>query len=179
MIFLPLMLPSRRRPDPSLPIEDVCSNCGRLIKGQRNIFLIDVGLDQWQPLCRGCYVRHREKMKEKGELTMDERFQYLEYLEEVSASDLYEVREKDISYGASWKKRGGTGAFMMLARKWDRLEEICKTKFGYDVIEAVKADMSGKDGSVLAEIRDLRRYLLLVEAEALWECEREKKQQTS
>lgn len=110
---------------------------------------------------------------------MDKRFQYHEYLEDVSTSDVDEVRVKDISYGASWKKRGGSGAFFMLARKWDRLEEICRAKFNYDVIEAVKEDMSGKDGSVLAEIRDLRRYLLLVEAEAIWECEREKKRQTS
>jgi hypothetical protein len=108
-------------------------------------------------------------------IVMDKRFEYHENLEDISTSDVDEVKAKDISYGSSWKKRGGIGAFMMLARKWDRLEEICKAKFSYDVIEAVKADMSGKDGSVLAEIRDLRRYLLLVEAEAVWECEQEKK----
>ena len=34
-----------------------------------------------------------------------------------------------------------------------------------DVFQKIEADMSGRDGSVLAEIRDLRRYLLLVEAE--------------
>jgi hypothetical protein len=53
----------------------------------------------------------------------------------------------------------------MLARKWDRLEYMVESQFGHDVIRAGLSDLSGADGSPLAEIRDLRRYLLLVEAE--------------
>ena len=34
-----------------------------------------------------------------------------------------------------------------------------------DIFGMIEADPSGRDGSVLAEVRDLRRYLLLVEAE--------------
>ena len=36
--------------------------------------------------------------------------------------DVRELVEAEKSYGDSWRKRGGTGAFMMLARKWDRIE---------------------------------------------------------
>ena len=94
----------------------------------------------------------------------DTRFDYHYFLEPIQSTDLEEVKRKDISYGASWKKRGGTGAFHMLARKWDRLEEMLKTR-NYDIL--IKQDVSGGDGTILAEIRDLRRYLLLVEAEIL------------
>jgi hypothetical protein len=73
--------------------------------------------------------------------------------------------EKDTSYGGSWKKRGGVGAFMMLARKWDRLETMLAKD--YDIFKAIDLDYSGNDGTILAEVRDLRRYLLLVEAEML------------
>ena len=66
------------------------------------------------------------------------------------------------SYGDSWKKRGGIGAFMMLARKWDRLEN--KTaEYGWDVFEAIQDD--NRPEGILDDIRDLRRYLLLVEEE--------------
>lgn len=86
----------------------------------------------------------------------------------VAATDVEEIWPKDVSYGRSWKKRGGVGAFMMLARKIDRLETLV-ARHGYDVFEAVVQDgpesEQGKDGTVIAEIRDLRRYLLLVEAE--------------
>lgn len=66
------------------------------------------------------------------------------------------------SYGDSWKRRGGVGAFMMLARKWDRIEnQTMKNK--WDVFEAIKSDPS--NSGIIDDIRDLRRYLLLVEAE--------------
>lgn len=104
---------------------------------------------------------------------------HMDHLEAVAAADVEALREKERTYGGSWKKRGGVGAFMMLARKWDRLETILqdvvlatdgvgmkKTKgWGYDVFRAIASDPSGADGSALAEVRDLRRYLLLVEAE--------------
>lgn len=68
------------------------------------------------------------------------------------------------SYGDSWKRRGGTGSFMMLARKWDRIENQCKGE-SYDVFEAL-ANYPGDDG-LIDDIRDLRRYLVLVECEYL------------
>jgi hypothetical protein len=54
----------------------------------------------------------------------------------------------------------------MLARKWDRLENMLETsKPAYDLFAEIEANPTGEDGSILAEVRDLRRYLLLVEAE--------------
>lgn len=89
---------------------------------------------------------------------------YLRTLPGVVAADLDRVTTKDREYGASWKKRGGTGAFMMLARKWDRLEEQAK-QHNWDVFKAVVA--GGTSENVLDTIRDLRGYLLLVEADLL------------
>lgn len=77
--------------------------------------------------------------------------------------DANTLTEKDKSYGSSWRKRGGTGAHMMLARKWDRLEEICK-QHNYDIFAAIEATKNSGDSSILEQIRDLRRYLFLVDA---------------
>lgn len=99
----------------------------------------------------------------------DNKFHHHQYLGIVANADVDLVTAKDLSYGASWKKRGGVGAFMMLARKWDRLEAML-VDHGYDVFAGIESgcepsDRQGADGTVLAEVRDLRRYLLLVEAE--------------
>jgi hypothetical protein len=122
-----------------------------------------------------------EKPYDREMAAADPRFAYHNHLEPICVVDVDEVTRKDISYGSSWKKRGGVGAFMMLARKWDRLEEMVKSKiyaedrfstgstgFGYDIFAAIKSTGGGgEDGTVLAEVRDLRRYLLLVEAEMM------------
>ena len=71
--------------------------------------------------------------------------------------------EKGKVYGDSWKKRGGAGAFFVFARKWDRLEEAAKAS-GWDVIAKARADGEKSDG-LLEQIRDLRRYLFLLEIE--------------
>lgn len=89
---------------------------------------------------------------------------HMNYLSRVCEEDVEVLMHKEATYQGSWKKRGGTGAFMMLARKWDRIEGILEN---YDIFAAIEADMSGDDGTMLAEVRDLRRYLLLVEAEML------------
>lgn len=105
----------------------------------------------------------------------------MKYLEIVAQSDVEVLREKEKTYGASWKLRGGAGAFMMLARKWDRLENMLRAEpiivnrsrdgksnliLGqYDVFTHIEHKPNGEDDSVLAQVRDLRRYLLLVEAE--------------
>jgi hypothetical protein len=114
-----------------------------------------------------------EKPYDREMAAADPRFAYHNHLEPICVVDVDEVTRKDISYGSSWKKRGGVGAFMMLARKWDRLEEMVKSKtnstgFGYDIFAAIAhTGGGGEDGTVLAEVRDLRRYLLLVEAEMM------------
>ncbi len=74
-------------------------------------------------------------------------------------ADCEQLREKDAIYGGSWCKRGGQGAFMMLARKADRVAEFMKN--GASAIHADNEDTLG----------DLRRYLILVES---WHVDQEK-----
>lgn len=91
---------------------------------------------------------------------------YRDRLREISCKDAEVLERKDAEYGGSWLKRGGIGAFMMLCRKWDRLEQAMHTENGsdkYDVIERAVCD--GREEGILDDIGDLRRYLLLVEAE--------------
>ena len=83
-------------------------------------------------------------------------------VKEIAKYDAEILEHAQKSYGDSWKKRGGVGAFMMLARKWDRLENQTK-KFNYDIFETIYADPSPE--GILDDIGDLRRYLFLVEAE--------------
>ncbi|MHC4157180.1 MAG: hypothetical protein ACYST6_20010 [Planctomycetota bacterium] len=106
--------------------------------------------------------------------------EYLKHLDEIAEADVKGLRKAQASYGNSWKQRGGVGAFMMLARKWDRLENRVQAKplrpvdrpedeamLGdrYDVFEHCIVDERSE--GVIDDIRDLRRYLLLVEAEIM------------
>lgn len=85
-----------------------------------------------------------------------------DFLQDVADADVRGLLKARESYGDSWKQRGGVGAYMMLARKMDRLENQVK-KHGYDVFEAFLADQRSE--GIIDDIRDLRRYLMLVEAE--------------
>jgi hypothetical protein len=92
---------------------------------------------------------------------------YLDHLQGVSEDDVTFLVAAEKSYGVSWKKRGGVDTFHMLARKWDRIEQRVATErrgaSPYDIFEHIAADPSA-DG-LLDDARDLRRYLMLVEAE--------------
>lgn len=91
--------------------------------------------------------------------------QYSEMINHVSAvakADVNKLHIAEQSYGDSWKQRGGVGAFMMLARKWDRLEKQV-AEHNYDVFTAAIKD--NRPEGIIDDIRDLRRYLMLVEAE--------------
>lgn len=93
------------------------------------------------------------------EKSTDDFFAKIHFLGDEDGRVLF---SKEQSYGGSWKKRGGVGAFMMLARKWDRIEQQVQAH-GYDVFKAIEADSD--DEGILDDIRDLRRYLFLVDAE--------------
>ncbi len=95
---------------------------------------------------------------------MDKQTTYLSKLGQVCHSDEIALIKAQKNYGESWKKRGGTGAFMMLARKWDRLENFLSDK-NYDIFSEIEKDK--RPEGIIDDIRDLRRYLLLVEAEML------------
>lgn len=45
------------------------------------------------------------------------------------------------------------------------MDYLLRSLTAQDVFAAIQAEPSGKDGTVLAVIRDLRRYLILIEAE--------------
>lgn len=81
-------------------------------------------------------------------------------LANIAQSDVDTLNEKDKAYAGSWKKRGGTGAFMMLARKWDRIENAVINK-EWDIFTVAIADE--RPEGILDDIKDLRCYLLLVE----------------
>ena len=101
---------------------------------------------------------------------------HTDHLSEVAEADVRAVLEAEKQYGSSWKRRGGVGAFMMLARKWDRLEGALRpddVREGcaagpcapWDIFGALEADR--REEGILDDIRDLRRYLMLVESEML------------
>lgn len=79
----------------------------------------------------------------------------------ISAEDWTSLDKAEEDYGDSWRKRGGVGAFMMLARKWDRIENQVVEK-GWDIFKSIEQDI--RPEGILDDIKDLRRYLLLVEA---------------
>lgn len=91
--------------------------------------------------------------------------EHMDYIEGISDNDIAVLRVKEFqTYGGSWKKRGGTGAFFVIARKWDALENILAKAGTFDVL-SVGVEQGEGDGTVIEQIRDLRRYLLLAEAE--------------
>lgn len=116
-------------------------------------------------------------------------FAYQKKLAEVAQNDVAFLLYKDATYKGSWKRGGGRSAWWMLRRKVDRLIELMRPPAppegwptsvqhtiantdlllrlsrAEDVFAAIQARPLGEDGTVLAEVRDLRRYLLLVEAD--------------
>jgi hypothetical protein len=107
------------------------------------------------------------------DLTKDSGEGFLARLDEIAAEDAAGLKKAYESYGPSWKQRGGVGAFMMLARKWDRLENRVKRALRglsggtevnpYDIFGHIASDARAE--GVIDDVRDLRRYLMLVEAE--------------
>ena len=103
-----------------------------------------------------------EVMVSDKDITPDDYSPIVNNVLGLANQDVEGLHESEQSYGDSWKQRGGVGAFMMLARKWDRLEKQV-TEQGYDIFQAITYD--DREEGVLDDIRDLRRYLFLVEAE--------------
>ena len=99
----------------------------------------------------------------------------LDFIKIVAEEDERHLREKNKTYGDSYKKSGGRSLWFMLKRKMDRLvnmlerepSDLKSAKSQHDIFEQIKQNPSGADSTVLAEIRDLRRYLILCEAELM------------
>lgn len=89
-------------------------------------------------------------------------------LAELVSHDVDGLIHAQDKYGDSWRKRGGWEAFANLSRKWDRIERAVEEETDKDIFKAIREHvasdgrMDGKD-SLLDDIRDLRRYLLLVD----------------
>jgi hypothetical protein len=88
------------------------------------------------------------------------RFPWLGFLSEVAKNIVETLMEKERHYEGSWQKRGGVGAFMMMCRKWDRIESITARQ-GYDIFAAQESN----DGDIGDDLDDLIGYLLLIRAE--------------
>ena len=77
----------------------------------------------------------------------------------IGLEDALELQQKGKAYGDSWKRRGGVGAFFVMARKWDRLENLL-IRVGYDIF---RSDELALDETIRDTMADLRRYLTLIE----------------
>lgn len=91
-----------------------------------------------------------------------EEFDFAASLAAIAEQDVNTILVKNKEYGDSWKSRGGIGAYMMLARKIDRIENQVK-KLNYDIFKAINTDT--REEGIIDDIRDLRAYLLLVETQ--------------
>lgn len=109
--------------------------------------------------------RRRTKMK----LDVDSGDRFIRFVDQVTREDSEGLHEAFKHYGDSWKKRGGQGAFLTLVRPWDRmhlaLANLERVGRKWDIFYAI-ANLTFRDG-VIDNVRDLRRYLTLVEAEML------------
>ncbi len=98
------------------------------------------------------------------DVTVDSGEGFLEQLDIVAAEDVAGLKEAYNHYGPSWKQRGGVGAYMMAIRKADRLEQrLKKPDLNYDIFKGIALDTRGE--GLIDDVRDLRRYLMLIEAE--------------
>ncbi len=55
-------------------------------------------------------------------MSASELLKYHRHLDGIAQADVEYVRRKDAQYEASWKKRGGAGAFFTIVRPWDRFD---------------------------------------------------------
>lgn len=92
------------------------------------------------------------------------RYAYDVYFNQIVTRDIEILRKKDEEYGASWLEYGGTGAFFVTVRKWDRIRHQLR-KHNWDVFAAY-AD--GTTSERFADtVMDFRNYLVLWEARAI------------
>ena len=84
---------------------------------------------------------------------------WLEFVPDVAGNIIETLKQKDADYGGSWQSRGGIGAFMMMCRKWDRIENMAKENpEKYDIFDLLNKNT----GDVMDDVDDLIGYLLLI-----------------
>lgn len=100
----------------------------------------------------------------KSPLSVDSGESFLKVLSDIAEEDAAGLKKAFASYGPSWKQGGGTNAYAMLKRKWDRLvNRLAKPGIDGDIFKGIATDERGE--GMIDDVRDLRRYLMLVEAE--------------
>jgi hypothetical protein len=100
----------------------------------------------------------------RSPLSVDSGNKYLDLLQTVADEDVAGLKKAQASYGNSWKQGGGANAFAMLKRKWDRmLNRVERPEINLDIFKGIALDRRGE--GLIDDVRDLRRYLMLVEAE--------------
>lgn len=95
----------------------------------------------------------------------DSDMRYINELEGVASDAVALIMRKTQTYGDSWKRRGGAGAYFTAARPIDRLEGIVK-QYGYDIFAAIADAPEGGDGTALDAITDVMNYMILTLAHA-------------
>lgn len=140
-------------------IDDVCQTCGYDIFGalgqfnsglSDDITLLRRHLARLEAACD--YVRHTHPDQLRA-------WYYTPYIPTLMEKDFEFIVRRDQEYNASWLRRGGVGAFMMLARKWDRFEPMVAAYNNRPIaMLAAKPDR-------IDDVQDLRRYLALVQSE--------------
>ncbi len=113
---------------------------------------------------------------------------FLDQLQPIADDDVRAIEEKETDYGDSWRRNGGIGAFMIFARKWDRIKQRVTTEVAPPQEQQIDLDLPDLDKAsgpmkasrdnilehiaadrraepILDDIRDLRQFLLLTEAE--------------
>lgn len=101
-----------------------------------------------------------EPFTSNGESMPPENDEFKKRLQAILDSTQAQLMHAQGSYGESWIKRGGIGAFMNLARKWDRIQMSCK-RAGWDIMKALEMDR--RPEGLIDDLRDLRDYIILVD----------------
>lgn len=77
------------------------------------------------------------------------------------------TNDKDREYASSWRRRGGIGAFMIIARKWDRIEAACEAEIRegelvdkYDLFGHFRVD--DRPEGIVDDVVDLIGYLTVL-----------------
>jgi hypothetical protein len=130
-------------------------------------------IDDVRDMRRYLMLIEAEMLARKASNVTDSGRGYLDQFSKIAESDIEIIQEKERAYGSTWRQRGGISAFMVFARKWDRIERRVATHVDAadaapaaardNIFEHIAADRRAE--GVINDVRDLRRYLMLVEAE--------------
>ena len=142
-----------------------CKNCGKVYaECMCDVTVAEDGMSDGKKDWAMRHCPRCEKLNEQCDCAAQtDRFAevsntFKQRLENIGINDAMTLVMKGKTYGDSWRKRGGGQAFAVLARKWDRIENILEP-MEYDIFQAWVSN----PGDIVDDIRDLRRYLMLVE----------------